>query len=118
MLAVFYVDSWRTPVIADATRMCEVLVGLPDVTVLGVIDVAGQPVEVVIEQRGPRPACSSCGSPAWVKDRPKVVLVDLACFGRPARLVWRKHRWVCPRGWCPVGSWTGEDPRIAAPRMG
>jgi len=26
--------------------MCEVLVGLPDVTVLGVIDVAGQPVEV------------------------------------------------------------------------
>jgi transposase len=97
MLAVFYVDSWRTPVIADATRMCEVLVGLPDVTVLGVVDRAGEPVEVVIEQRVPSPACSSCGSPAWVKDRPEVVLADLACFGRPARLVWRKHRWRCPR---------------------
>jgi hypothetical protein len=53
MLTVFYVDSWRTPVIADATRMCEVLVGLPDVTVLGVVDRAGEPVEVVIEQRVP-----------------------------------------------------------------
>jgi transposase len=98
--------------------MCEVLVGLPDVTVLGVVDVAGEPVEVFIEQRVDRPACSSCASPARVKDRANVGLVDLACFGRPARLVWRKHRWECPNPTCRVGSWTGEDPRIAAPRMG
>lgn len=31
---------------------------------------------------------------------------------RPARLVWRRHRWRCP-----VGSWTGQDPRIAASRL-
>jgi transposase len=53
-----------------------------------------------------------------VKDRPAVELVDLAVFGRRARLVWRKHRWSCPSLSCPVGSWTGEHPAIAAPRLG
>src|SRR3954452_10910149 len=98
--------------------MCEVLVGLPDVTVVGVVDVAGLPVEVHIEQRVLRPSCAGCESPAVVKDRPRVELADLPCFGRPARLVWCKHRWACPRRSCPVGSWTGEDARIAGPRMG
>ena len=28
----------------------------------------------------------------WVKDRVQVELVDLAAFGRPARLVWNKRR--------------------------
>ena len=32
----------RTPVIIDPTRVCELLVGLGDVTVLGATDVAGQ----------------------------------------------------------------------------
>jgi len=100
-------------VIIDATRMCEVLVGLPDVNVLGVVDVAEAPVEVVIEQRVGRPRCAGCGEPARVKDRPDVALVDLPCFGRAARLVWRKHRWECPTVSCPTGSWTGEDVRIA-----
>ena len=104
--------------IIDATRMCEVLVGLPDVEVLGVVDVADAPVEVVIEQRIARPNCVVCGGPARVKARPEVTFVDLPCFGRAARLVWRKHRWECPTVSCVTGSWTGEDVRIAAPRMG
>lgn len=45
----------------DPTRMCELLVGLRAVNVLG------------------------------MNDRPMVVLVDRACFGRPARLVWHRH---------------------------
>src|SRR3954453_13490745 len=87
-------------------------------TVLGVVDVGGEPVEVFIEQRAERPLCVGWLGPARVKERPEVRLADLACFGRPARLVWRKHRWECPRLSCSVGSWTGEDWRIAAPRMG
>jgi len=43
-------------------------------------------------------------------------LVDLPCFGRPARLVWRKQRWWCRETACPAGSWTQVDGRIAAPR--
>jgi transposase len=100
----------------DPTRICELLVGLPDVNVLGVIDAAGMPVRVVIETRGPRPVCTRCAGAALIKDRPEVELVDLAAFGRPARLVWRKHRWECANDSCVVRSWTGEDVRIAAAR--
>ena len=100
----------------DPTRICELLVGLPDVNVLGVIDAAGMPVRSVIETRGPRPACTRCAGAVLIKDRPEVELVDLAAFGRPARLVWRKHRWACANDSCGVGSWTGEDARIAPAR--
>ena len=101
----------------DATRMCELLVGLPDVNVLGVVDIVDGLLEVVIEQRGARPSCRLCRGPAVAKDRAEVMLADLACFGRRTRLRWRKHRWCCPTADCGVGSWTGEDSRIAAPRM-
>jgi transposase len=100
-----------------ATRMCERLVGLPDVNVLAVDDQPGQPIEVHVETRGGRPSCPGCGGLVVIKDRPPVRLVDLPCFGRPARLVWRKHRWACPAQECPIGSWTARDERIAAPRL-
>ena len=102
---------------SNPTRACELLVGLPDVDVLGVVDVAGRPIEVYVETRGDRPSCPGCGGRVVVKDRPPVRLVDLPCFGRPARLVWRKHRWACSAGSCPVGSWTAQDARIAAARV-
>lgn len=79
----------------DPTRMCELLVGLPDVNVLAVDDDRSDAGVVVhIESQMARPGCAGCGTPARVKDRPPVELVDLPCFGRPARLVWHKHR--CP----------------------
>lgn len=102
----------------DPTRMCELLVGLPDVNVLAVVDVAGEPLRVHVEAREPRPACPSCAGEVVIKDRPPVELVDLAVFGRRARLIWRKHRWSCPSVSCPTRSWTGEHPAIAAPRLG
>jgi transposase len=101
----------------NATRMCALLVGLPELIVLAVEDQPAQPIRVHVEQRLDRPNCAGCGAAAWVKERPIVELVDLACFGRPARLVWHKHRWVCPAPTCPVVSWTGQDPVIAASRL-
>ena len=109
-------DPERAPVIVDPTRVCELLVGLPDVNVLGVVDVADGPLRVHVESRGERPACGECGGAANVKDRVDVELVDLAAFGRPVCLVWRKHRWECRNPACSKGSWTGQDDRIAAPR--
>ena len=102
----------------DPTRMCELLVGLPDVNVLAVIDTPGDALQVMIETREPRPSCPGCAGPVTVKDRPPVELVDLAVFGRRARLIWRKHRWSCASSTCPMGSWTAEHPAIAAPRLG
>ena len=104
----------------DATRMCQLLVGLPTVTVLGVIDEdLSVPIQVVIETLVETPErCSQCSSAARVKDRDPVLLTDLPAFGRPARLLWRKRRWACVQVSCPVGSWTELAPRIAASRLG
>jgi len=104
-------------VISDPTRACELLVGLPEVRFIGVTDVSGGPLWIHVELRAGPPACAGCGGRARVKDRPDVELVDLPVFGRQARLMWRKHRWSCPDPSCPVGSWTGEDGRIAAARL-
>ena len=53
---------------ADPTRMCELLVGLGDVDLVGINDSGeGAPLEVVIRSRKPRPLCESCGGPMWSK---------------------------------------------------
>jgi len=99
-------------------RMCELLVGLPDVNVLGIEDGGPDtPVRIHVETRGSRPRCRECGGGVGVKERPLIELVDLAVFGRPARLVWRKHRWLCVDPACSVGSWTEQELRIAPPRL-
>ncbi len=98
-------------------RVCELLVGLGDVTVLGATDEPAGPVRVHVETRGPRPQCPGCGGEVWVKDRRQVELVDLAAFGRPARLVWHKRRWTCPPGDCTIGSFTETAPHIASARL-
>jgi transposase len=85
---------------SDPTRMCELLVGLPEVNILSIDDVAGDPLRVHIEGRSSRPGCAGCGVFAHVKDRPVVELVDLPCFGRATRLIWHKHRWRCPESSC------------------
>ncbi len=97
--------------------MCELLVGLPAVRVLGVDDDPGGRLRVHIETRDVRPSCAGCAGVVVVKDRPTVVLVDLPCFGRSVRLVWRKRRWLCPSASCATGSWTEAVPVIAAARL-
>ena len=100
----------------NATRMCALLVGLPDVAVTAVDDRSGGPLRVHVEARPGVVGCPGCGSRAWVKDRPTVVLVDLPAFGRSTRLVWRKHRRRCPEPDCEVGTWTDDHPGIAPAR--
>ena len=103
--------------IVDPRLICELLVGLGDVTVLGAAAEEGGPVRVHVETRGERPACPGCGGGVWVKDQRPVELVDLAVFGRPARLVWHKRRWSCPAPSCGVGSFTETAERIGCGRL-
>ena len=77
----------------DPTRVCELLVGLGDVEVLGVVDEAVGPLRVHIRRRAERPVRGGCGGPLWSKGEREVELVDLPAFGRPVRLVWHKRRW-------------------------
>lgn len=100
----------------NATRMCALLVGLPEIAVLGVEDDPSGPLRVHVETVVEVEGCAGCGTRAWVKDRRPVALVDLPAFGRPAVLVWHKRRWRCPERHCAVRSWTETDPRIAAER--
>lgn len=100
----------------NATRMCALLVGLPDVHVLAVDDQPGRPLRVHVETAAEVMGCGGCGSRAWVKDRSEVALVDLPVFGRPAVLVWRKRRWRCPERDCAATTWTETDPRVAPAR--
>ena len=100
---------------SDARRMCELLVGLDDMTILAV-DEVGDGLVVTVESTERPVGCAACGCRAQVKDRPVVELGDLAAFGRPVTLAWRKRRWRCPEGDCPMGSWTETNPLVAAPR--
>ena len=100
---------------SNPIRMCELLVGLPDVAVLGIEGT--DPMRIHVETRGSRPRCEECATLAVVKDRDRVELVDLPVFGRSTRLLWRKFRWSCPESGCPVGSWTEQHSRIAASRL-
>lgn len=100
----------------NPTRMCELLIGLPEVNVRGVHDEPGGPLRVHVESRLDQGWCHECGVRAAIKDRPAVEFVDLPCFGRPTRLVWHKQRWRCRETVCPAGSWTIIDERIAWPR--
>jgi transposase len=102
--------------VQDPARICEILVGLPEVNVIGVDD--SHPVlEVHVECRTSRPGCPVCGVLAHLKDQRIVTLVDLPCFGRCTRLMWHKRRWRCPDADCANGSWSEEDDRIAASRL-
>jgi transposase len=93
--------------------MCELLVGLGEVTVLAVTETVGG-LRVEVETRGQRPPCPECAGEVVVKDRHMVELTDLPCFGQPAVLAWRKTRFGCMAG---CGSFTQHAPHIAAPRL-
>lgn len=94
--------------------MCQLLVGLGDITVLGVKDGwVDQPLEVHIRRPAQRETCPGCGAGGVARGGRAVVYVDLPSYGRQTRLVWHKRRWSCPAG---CGGWTEQDPTIAAPR--
>lgn len=97
----------------DPIRVCELLVGLPEITIRGVVDHPGFPLEVHVETIADLVGCQHCGVRAWSKGRRAARLVDLSAFGRPVVLGWHKRRWVCPERACPAGSWTENDSRIA-----
>jgi hypothetical protein len=68
----------RSPVERDPTRMCSLLVGLPEVTVLAVEENCGR----TVEDRSLSLSRPRCGGRAQVKDRQRM-LVGVPVFDRP-----------------------------------
>ena len=89
----------------DGTGLAEALLGLDGFKVLGVAESEDELV-IAVETSASVTGCWSCGVLAECQDRVRVDIRDLACLGRPARLVWSKRRWRCRELECPVKTWT------------
>ncbi len=98
--------------VTDPTVILQALVGLKDVRVLD-YHRDRKTVWLRVEQVVKDQTCPKCLGVAWVKDRPEVSYVDLPVYGKPMKLLWRKHRLTCPNPGCVATSWVNPDPRIA-----
>ena len=94
---------------------CDLLVGLDGFHVIDVGERAGV-VRVVVETPASVMGCRVCGVVASSHGRRDVRLVDVPCFGRPVRLVWRKRTWRCAETMCPARSFTEQHQGLAGSR--
>lgn len=85
----------------DGFRILEVLEG-PDELV------------VTVETTKVVAGCRACGTRAVAHERMPIAVRDLACFGRPVRLMWRKRRWRCPDQDCAAKTWTEHSDHVDA----
>ena len=79
----------------DATRICELMLNLPDMTIVAFDDSDPAVARPHVQSKPKRSFCRRCGMQATVKDRPVLVINDLPICGRPSTLLWRKYRWSC-----------------------
>jgi transposase len=98
---------------SDATGAAEALLGLPGFRVLEVLEDPGE-VIVVIELVAETVGCPGCGLVARAHGRSAVDYRDLAVFGRPARLRWRKRRFRCQEPQCRVVTWSESSPAFSS----
>jgi len=98
---------------SDGIGLAEVLLGLPGFRVLDVVEDDNE-VVVRVETTVTRVFCETCGVRAEPQDRMRVDVRDLACFGRPTRLVWVKRRWRCREPLCPARTWTERSEHVDA----
>ena len=118
-LTVFNAFRLESPCGVDpCTRMCELLVGLPEMNVLAVVDEVDEMLRVHVETVTHAPGVNAAGwwprvkEPAWGWS-----WWFSPCFGRPTRLVWHKRRWSCLEETWETGSWTEENLVLGAARM-
>ena len=106
-------DDEETPVMSDGIGLAELLLGLDGFRVLEVTETPGELV-IDVETTADVVGCGGCGRRAESQDRMVVDIRDLACFGRPARLVWRKRRWRCVDVDCDAKTWTESSGHVSS----
>lgn len=98
---------------SDGIGLAETLLGLSGLRVLDVVETETE-VVVWVESTATRAFCRTCGVQAEAQDRMRVDIRDLACFGRPARLVWSQRRWRCRERLCSARTWTEHSEHVDA----
>jgi len=98
---------------SDGNDLAEALLGLDGFRVLEVTETSEE-ITVTIETTADLVGCSGCGVRAESQDRLRIAIRDLACFGRPARLVWVKRRWRCRESMCDTRTWTEHSDHVDA----
>lgn len=93
---------------------CDLLLGLDGLHAIGVDREDGGALTVAVESAADVVDCPTCGVLAHAHGGVEVHWVDAPAMGAPVRIVWRKPRWVCPDGHCPVRSFVEQDEAIAA----
>ncbi len=93
--------------------LAEALLGMDGFRVLAVSETPAE-LTIEIETTAAFMGCSACGTRAEAHERIAVEIRDLACFGRPARLVWHKRRWRCPEADCEAKTWTERSERVSS----
>jgi transposase len=101
---------------SDGIGLAEALLGLDGFRVLDVVETADELV-IGIETTAAIAWCAACGTRAEAHDRMPIEVRDLPCFGRPARLVWRKRRWRCREDACDARTWTERSEAFDAQRI-
>ena len=96
----------------DGTGLAEALLGLDGFRVLEVSETPAE-LTIEIETTVDFMGCSTCGTRAEAHERMSVQIRDLACFGRPARLVWNKRRWRCTEVDCEAKTWTERSDEVS-----
>ena len=96
---------------SDATGLAEALLGLDGFRVLEVSETPDE-VCITVETTADVVGCLGCGVRALAKERRRVDIRDLPCFGRPARLIWLKRRWCCADPDCEERTWTEGSPHV------
>ena len=101
---------------SDGNGLAEALLGLDGFRVLAVQETTEELV-IAVETTATIAWCTTCSGRAEAQDRMLIEIRDLACFGRPARLVWRKRRWRCRERVCDAKTWTERSEHVDAQRV-
>lgn len=99
---------------SDATGVAEAMLGLPGFRVMRVEE-GDSEVVIHIESSAGLVGGPGCGTVARAHGRVVVDYRDLAAFGHPARLRWRKRRFRCDEPVCGTCTWTETSPAFSAP---
>ena len=97
----------------DGIGLAEALLGLEGFRVLAVAEGPSELV-ITVETVATQVGCGNCGVRAEAHDRMAIDIRDLACFGRPARLVWNKRRWRCTEADCEAKTWTEHSDHVGS----